>query len=471
MERFGAQIVSFIVSVILARILSPSVYGEISLVIILANILQVFVDSGFGNALIQKKDADSIDFSTVFYFNLVSCIILYLFLFSFAPTIASFYDIPSLTSPIRVVGLIIIISGIKNIQQAYVSRHMLFKKFFFSTLIGTIIAATIAIVMAYQGYGIWSLVELYVVNPLIDTIILWMTVKWRPRELFSFSRLKILFSFGWKILVTSILTELFNDLRALVIGKVYTTEDLAYYNNGNKIPQLFTNNIDSTIRSVLFPALSSEQDNKELLKAHMLKSIKVANYIMLPILLGMAASANQIILVIWTEKWIQSVPYFQIMCIVLAMNSIQATNQQAILAQGHSDSVLIVECLIKCVGVISLLLSVKWGVMAIALSTLFTAVIALFINLWPNRSLLNCSIKKQIWNITPEIGLSVVMCLFVFFVGRLINSAPFVVLIVQVLIGVGVYLFGSKIFKMSSYQFMLGLMKGAITGSRKEEEQ
>lgn len=197
-ERCGAQLVTFIVSIVLARILAPEDYGTIALVTVFTTILQVFVDSGLGTALIQKKDADDLDFSSVFYFNFAVCLILYLGMFIVAPFIAEFYNDISLTPVVRVISLTIVISGVKGIQQAYVSRHMMFKRFFFSTIGGTIFSAFLGIALAYAGFGVWALVAQQLSNTAIDTLILWLTVKWRPKLMFSWTRLKGLLKFGWK---------------------------------------------------------------------------------------------------------------------------------------------------------------------------------------------------------------------------------------------------------------------------------
>lgn len=219
LERCGAQGVTFIVSIVLARLLDPTVYGTVALVTIFTTIMQVFVDSGMGNALIQKKDADDLDFSSVFYFNMAMCSVLYLIMFFAAPFIASFYRMPELTAIVRVLSFVVVISGVKNVQQAYVSRHLMFKRFFFSTLGGTIGAAVIGIAMAYLGFGVWALVAQMLFNAAVDTTILWITVKWRPKKMFSFQRLKSLFSYGWKLLASSLIDTVYNDLRQLIIGK------------------------------------------------------------------------------------------------------------------------------------------------------------------------------------------------------------------------------------------------------------
>ena len=227
-ERIGAKGVEFIVSIVLARVLMPEVYGRVALITVFTTILQVFVDSGLGNALIQKKDADNVDFSTVFYFNIAFCIALYALLFFAAPFIAAFYKDPGLTGPIRVLGLTVVISGVKNVQHAYVARHMLFRRFFYATLGGTVGAAVLGIYLAYNGAGVWALVAQQVFNVATDTVILWLTVKWRPQRVFSFDRLKGLYSYGWKLLVSHLLETVYQDIRQLVIGKKYTSSDLAF---------------------------------------------------------------------------------------------------------------------------------------------------------------------------------------------------------------------------------------------------
>ena len=204
-ERCGAQLVTFIVSIVLARILAPEDYGTIALITVFTTILQVFVDSGLGTALIQKKNADDMDFSSVFYFNFIVCIILYICMFFSAPFISKFYNDNSLTPVIRVISLTIVISGVKGIQQAYVSKYMMFKRFFFSTIGGTIFSAILGIILAYEGCGVWALVAQQLSNTAIDTLILWLTVKWRPKRIFSWKRLKALLSFGWKLLLSSLL--------------------------------------------------------------------------------------------------------------------------------------------------------------------------------------------------------------------------------------------------------------------------
>ena len=245
-ERIGARLISVVVNLILARVLGAEKFGTVAIVLIITDILQVFIESGFGTALIQKKNADDLDFSSVFFFNITACVILYTLLFALAPWISHLYHRPELLEVIRVVGLILIISGVRNVQQAYVSRNMLFKRFFFATIGGTICAAVVGIWMAYRGYGVWAYVAQYLVNNLVGTLILWFTVKWRPKAIFSFERLKGLFSFGWKLLASSLLNTVSEKLRPMIIGYRYTSADLALYNEGMIFPNLIVENVNSS---------------------------------------------------------------------------------------------------------------------------------------------------------------------------------------------------------------------------------
>jgi O-antigen/teichoic acid export membrane protein len=386
LERFGAHGVTFVVSIILARLLDPEVYGTIAIVTVFTSIMQVFVDSGLGNALVQKKESDSLDFNSVFFFNLVFCIVLYTALFFFAPLIAWFYEKPELTSVLRVLGLTLVISGVKNIQQAYVTKHMLFRKFFFATLGGTIGAAIIGIIMAYKGYGVWALVIQNLFNQFVDTLFLWITVKWKPSLSFSFKRLKSLLSYGWKLLAAKLLDSVFEDIRTLIIGKWYSSSDLAYYNRGKHIPQLLVSNISTSIDGVLFSTLSKEQDNLTHVKNMTRRSIKITSYIVLPLLFGVAAIAEVFINVLLTEKWLASVPYLRIFCFSLALHPILIANTNAIKAIGRSDIYLKLETIRKIVGLTTLIIAVWFGPMAIAISVLANSLINMVVNAWPKKT-------------------------------------------------------------------------------------
>lgn len=458
LERCGAQGVTFIVSIVLARLLDPTVYGTVALVTIFTTIMQVFVDSGMGNALIQKKDADDLDFSSVFYFNMAMCSVLYLIMFFAAPFIASFYRMPELTAIVRVLSFVVVISGVKNVQQAYVSRHLMFKRFFFSTLGGTIGAAVIGIAMAYLGFGVWALVAQMLFNAAVDTTILWITVKWRPKKMFSFQRLKSLFSYGWKLLASSLIDTVYNDLRQLIIGKKYSSGDLAYYNQGKKFPQLIVTNINTSIDSVLLPTMSKAQDDMAAVRSMTRRAIKTSTFLMMPAMIGLAVCAEPLVQLILTEKWLPCVLFLRIFCITYAFYPIHTANLNAIKAMGRSDLFLKLEIIKKTVGIIAILITMWISVQAMAYSFLVTTILNQIINSWPNKKLLNYSYLEQIKDMLPQILLSLGMGAAIYAVSFLHLSAS-LTLLIQIPLGVLVYWSGSKIFHVESYTYIIEMVK------------
>ena len=454
LERCGAQIVSLIVSIVLARLLEPSVYGTIALVTVFITILQVFVDSGMGTALIQKKDTDNIDFSTVFYFNLTASLFLYLLIYIAAPYISVFYNLPELTPVIRVLSITLIIAGIRNIQQAYVSRNMIFKKFFYATLSGTISSAVVGIYLAYTGYGIWALVWQHITNVALGTIVLWATVNWRPTLNFSVTKLKELFSFGWKMLVSALLDTTYNNLRSLIIGKVYTKEDLAFYDRGNLFPHTIVNNLNASIDSVLLPAMANNQDNKARVKAMTRRSISTSIYIIAPCMAGLAACAEPIIRLILTEKWLPCVFFLRIFCFTYCFWPIHTANLNAIKALGRSDLFLMLEIYKKIVGLIALFATVWISVKAMAYSLLITSILNQIINASPNKFLLNYSYLDQLKDIFPSLLLAIFMGSSVYSLNFLqIETIP--LLCIQIIAGILIYVIGSKLLHIETFDYLI----------------
>lgn len=460
-ERCGAQLVTFVVSIVLARILAPEDYGQIALITVFTTIMQVFVDSGLGLALIQKKDADELDFSSVFYFNFVVCLVLYSIMFIAAPYIAAFYKDGSLTPIIRVISLTIVISGVKGIQQSYVSRNMLFKRFFFSTLGGTIFSAFLGIGLAYSGFGVWAIVAQQLSNTAIDTLILWLTVKWRPRKMFSWERLKGLLFFGWKMLVSSLLDTVYNNIRSLIIGKMYSSADLAYYNQGKQFPNTIVNNINTSIDSVLLPSMSSAQDDRARVKAMTRRSITISTYIMAPMMMGLAFCAKPIVQLVLTDKWLPCVPFLRIFCITYMFYPIHTANLNAIKAMGRSDLFLKLEIAKKIVGMILLLSTMWFGVMAMAYSLLVSSVLSQIINSWPNIKLLNYGYLEQLKDIIPSIALAVLMGFCVNLVS-LLNLSNIVTLLIQIPLGAVIYIITSELLHLESFNYLMDLIRPMI---------
>ena len=436
-ERIGAQIISFLVTIVLARLLSPKEFGVVAIITVITSVLQVFVDGGFGNALIQKKDANDEDFSTVFYFNLVFCTIIYIILFFCAPIISNFYSNTAMTAMIRVAGIIIIISGIKNIQQAYVSRNFLFKKFFYATLGGTLVSAIVGIVLALKGAGTWALIYQMVSNTLIDTIVLWCVVSWRPKKVFSWDSLKDMFQYGNKLLITSLLNTLYSNYRQLIIGKYYSSADLAYYNRGKQFPFLIVTNINTSLDSVLFSAMSKVQNEKDKVKVLIKESMGFGIFFMWPMLLIMAASAESLVSVILTDTWSDAVPYLRIFCFVCLTFPIQTANFNALKAKGSSDICLLTQIIETVIGMTLLLMAINKSVYWVSIMYLITSIISTINIMFFSHKICNYSVKEQIIDIWKMIISGVVVYLstrYIFLKNCLIT------LIIQICVGLLVYL-------------------------------
>ena len=458
LERIGAQGVNFIISIVLARLLMPEEYGLISLVLVLVTILDVFVTYGFGNSLIANKNSDSVDFSTCFYFGVVLSLVVYALVYLGAPWIAVFYDNEMLTPVLRVMGLQLPVAAINSVQHAYVSKHMMFKKFFISTSIGTILSGIIAVVMAYGGFGVWALVEQYLGNVVCDTICLWIIVGWRPVRAFSIQRLKKIYEYGWKILVVGLIDTGYNQLRSLVIAKKYSSSDLAYYNKGNQFPSLGMSVIEPTVNGVLFPALSLCNDRQEEMRNITRRIIMMSTYIVFPMMIGLIAIAKPLVIVLLTEKWLACVIFLQIGCLAFMLRPLQFINNSVIKAAGESGLLLKLDVLKKTIGVILLLVSMNYGVEGIAISLVITNFISTIINIAPNRRILNYGYRLQFTDIAKSGALAVIMGCVVYCVSFLPMSA-FPMLMLQILVGVCFYIGISYLTKNENFIYSLQIVK------------
>ena len=469
-ERCGATGVAFVVSMVLARLLAPEDYGLIALVTVFTTILQVFVDAGLGSALIQKKDADDLDFSSVFYFNIVFCLLLYGLLFLTAPYIARFYEKPELTALVRVLGLTVVISGVKGIQQAYVSRNLMFKKFFFATLAGTIGAAGVGIWMALKGFGVWALVAQQLFNTVVDTAVLWLSIRWRPKKAFSLERLKQLFRYGWKLLVSGLINAVYEDLRQLIIGKMYTAENLAFYNKGQQFPMMIVQNINTSIDSVLLPVMSNVQDQREQLKAMTRRAIVTSSFFMWPMMLGLAAVGENLITFLLTEKWLPCIPFLYIFCFTCGLQPIHTANLNAIKSIGRSDLFLKMEIFKKTVGLVIILISMNYGVLAIGIGTAVYSIFASVVNTFPNRKLLDYRYFEQIKDILPSFILAFVMAAVVYCLP--VRILPiWAQLLIQVLVGVAIYAAGSALLKMEGYVYARKIISALLTRKKNTDKE
>lgn len=460
-ERMSAQIVSFIVGIILSRLLSPTEFGTVSLVTIFVAIANIFVTNGFGTALIQKEKADDIDFSTVFYFSILFSIGLYIILFFVAVPISNFYKMPILIPILRVLSIKVPISAINSVQQAYVSRLMIFKKFFLATLLGTIVSAVVGISMAYAGYGAWSLVVQELTNTIINTVILWFTIKWRPIKVFSIERLKVLFGYGWKLLLQGLMISIYSNIRSLLIGKIYSTQDLAYYSKGNGYPNLIANNVNTAMSNALFPAMSKVQQDYKKLKLITKRSTKIISYIMSPLLIGFAAIGRTFVTVLLTDKWQPIVPYLIIICICLLVRPAQTATLQAIKATGKSNIVLRMDIPVRIFGLFSLFISVRYGVMMFALSEVIVEFFCFFVYGITCSKIIEYKMLEIIKDIGENIIHSIIMGIGVYLIGINLTLNAMLILFIQIISGCFLYILISIIFKNTNFKYLYSSIKNS----------
>lgn len=460
LERFGVQGTQFVLQVILARILDPEHYGILSLMAIFTTLANVFIQTGFNTALVQSKDVDDNDYSSVFWVTEAVAALLYLVLFFSAPFIANFYKMPEIVSPFRVMALILFPGAINSIQIAKVSRELNFKILFFSNFIAILISGLLGIYLAYHGFGIWALVLQNLINICLASAMMLFTVKWLPKLYVDFGRVKVLFSYGWKLLVSNLLENIYADLRSLVIGKKYDSTTLGYTNRGKQFPQFIMNATNEAVKSVMLPALAKEQDDRVKLKEMTRASILLSSYIIFPIMFGLAGVARPLISVLLTDKWLPAVIYMQIYCFALSFSPISSCNLQAINAIGRSDVYLLLEIIKRVIGTISIVIAVVFfkTPVAIAMTSLIMGPIVCFINVFPNKRLINYSYLEQARDIGPSLIAAISMFFLVTLVGK-IQSSDIIKLFIQVVVGVTFYLFVSLIFKLKAYKMIMKVVK------------
>ena len=415
-----------------------------------------FVHSGLNTALIQKKDADELDFSSVFWASLGIALATYTILFFSAPLIADFYEQSALTTIVRVLALTLFIDVFSSIQNAYVSRNMLFKKLFFRSVGAIIPSGILGVTLALCGFGIWALVCHQFCNAFLAVAIMWFTIPWRPSFKFSYSRFKSLFSYGWKLLLSSLIDVVYTNLRGLIIGKFFSPTDLAYYNRGDTFPFLIINNINTAIGSVLLPSFAAVQNEITDLKRMMRRSIITSTFIITPMMIGLAVMAKQVVLLVLGEKWLPCVPFVQIYCCMYLFYPIHTTNLSAIKAIGRSDIFLKLEIIKKICG-ISLLVGSYFYFrtpIGIAYGALVSTILCSFINANPNRKLLGYGYLEQIKDILPTFVLTVPMGIAVYAISFLNYSLP-LQMAMQIICGVFLYFGLAKLFKMERFNYLV----------------
>lgn len=454
LERAGTQIIGIAISIILARILEPEVVGIVSLAEVFVLFFGVLATYGFGNSLIQNNQADEVDYSTGLYCSLILSILLYAIIYLTAPIIEDFYGYHQIQFAliIRVLGISIFFSAIRSVLQAIVSKKMLFNYFMYAALFSLSISGILGIIIAINGGGIWALVIQNTLMEILYVAILEYLLRWKMNWKFSFKSAKKIFDYGWKLVVVGLLNVTYMQLRSLIIAKKYSSTDLAYYNRGYKFSKIVPEELGATLMAVLFPVFSI-YDSKEQIKTAMRNAVRISMYIVSPVLIGMLATANNIVEFVLTEKWIEVTVYMRVFCISYLLYVVQSIICEAIKAIGNSRAVMHINLISKFIGVVCLIYASAYGAISLALSFMFAMLIESFLYISQAKKYLNYSLKECVYDWLPSLSLSLVMGIVCYYENSFDYSSG-IKLLIQIITGIAVYMSLSQLFELKTYLYI-----------------
>ena len=468
-ENGGDQIITFVISLILARILGPSRYGTMSVMLIFIAIANVIIQTGFQTALIQKKDVDETDFHSVLWLSLGVSAVLYAAIFGLAPVVAGYFKDPEITPMLRVLSLMLFSGAVTSVLLAHISRQMDFRTQCIATVIADVIAGAAGIAAAVLGAGTWALVIQQLSKSVLLAVILWRLLSWKAERVFSLEKVKSLFAYGWKVLVSGLIDTIYTNLYTPVISRLYNAEMVGLYTRANQFPQVIANSAAMTMQSVLLPTFSKTQDDRESTRVIMKRTLKVSGYIIFPAMFGIMAVAEPMVRVLLGDEWMGAVALLRLCCLSFSVWHIHIANLQAINASGRSDIYLKLEIVKKAIGVLVLVLSVRWGVVAMIFMKALFDYVCTFINAWPNRKLCGYGPIEQWKDMLPEFLTAGTMAVCAWAAGRAMSLAglsaatfgtALLVMIVQIIAGMAVYAGLSAAFKLESFRFLVETVKG-----------
>ena len=462
LDAFLGQGITFLVGLVLARLLSPEEYGLIAIITIFISVFNSIVDSGFSNALIRKQDATEADYNTVFYTNLAISAVLSTALFFGAPRIADFFSRPQLTSLTKAMSSVVIINAFAIVQNIRLTKNIDFKTKTKVSLIASLTSGVIGIAMAFGGFGVWSLVAQQISKQLLNSVFLWFFIRWMPKLLFSWKSFKEMFDFGWKLLVSGLINTIWTEIYQVIIGKFYQPQTLGQYTRAQQFSSIFSSNLTSIIQRVSYPVLSQLQDDKERLKSGYKRIIKITMLVSFVLMLGLAAISKPMILVLIGDKWLPAVPFLQILCFNMMLYPLHSINLNMLQVQGRSDLFLKLEIVKKIVGVIPLCLGIFVNIYYMLIGSVFVGFFSYFLNARYSGPFLNYSIKEQVKDIMPGFSIALLVALPVYAISYLPLN-PFILLPMQLLVGLLIVLILCEKAGLEEYKeiksIVLGLLK------------
>lgn len=463
-EKIGSQMILFVIQIVLARLLLPEDYGRIGLVTIFISILDIFVQQGLTTALIQKKDADIKDYSTVFYMNIIGALILYIICYLLAPVVAHFYNDDLLVDIMRILTMTVFLGAIGAVPNAILSKKLEFRKIFLKGIFNIVVQGVVGIWMAYHGYGVWALVYSKLAGTMAGTVAIWIMVRWSPQLLFSVKRVKNLFLYSSRVLGISLLNTIFNNIHSLIIGKYFSKADLGYYQRGQQIPQTFMNAVDGSINEVLYPALSLLQNEPDSLKKALRRSIKQSMFLVLPLMLGLVVTADSVVRLLLTEKWLPCVPFIKLSCIICAFWPL-AANMTALNAMGKSAMTFKISLTTKTITLVAIIMCIKAGIYAIMCGTICASVFSIILTARFTKREFNYSLRDQIGDVIPTVLLSLGMFL-VTNVFNYFEINTYVKLLLQMISGIIFYMGGAFCLKLDEFTYFIAVIKKRLWGEK-----
>ena len=465
-DAFLGQGITFVVGIVLARLLSPEEYGMIGICLIFTTILNGIVDSGFSNAIIRKKEATNEDYNTMFITNMVVSVVLYALLYFSAPLISSFFQM-ELTSIVRVIGLVLIINGLSLTQQTNLTKKIDFKTKTKASIVSAIISGAIGIGMAYTGFGVWALVAQLLSKQTVYTIALWILNRWMPNFHFSVESFKYMWGFGWKLLVSGLLDRLWAQMYQVVVGKFYNAATLGQYTRGQEYANIFSANITSIVQRVTYPVLAEVQDEKERMVSAYRKVIKVTMFVTCVCMISLGAVAEPLIYCLIGEKWYQAATFLPLICISMSLYPLHAINLNMLQVQGRSDIYLYLEIVKKIIAIGPLCIGIFFDIYWMLIGSIVTGLICFFLNSYYTGKKLGYSSWKQLKDIAPSYGVALVIALAVYFL-KYLPLSHWIVLPVQIIVGIIVFFAVCEATKLSEYIEIKNIAISAVNKIRKK---
>ena len=474
--KFGTMGLSFVSNLVLARLLMPSDYGAIGMLHVFIAVSSIFVSAGFGSALIQKKNPTHLDYTSVFYWNLVAAIVFYGILFFCGPAIARFYKMPELCAVLRVQSFSLIIQAFSTVQSNQLQKQLRFKELSIRNIIAILIGTIVAIVMAYCGYGVWSLVVSHLVSSLASIFLLWWMSSWRPTWEFSWKSLKELFSFGGLMALSSFVETIYGNIMSLILGRVYSPSDLGYYTQARRLEQVPSEALSSIVGQVSFPVFASLQDDKDKLKTGVRKNIKALMYLNVPLMLLFVVIARPVILLLYGAKWEISIPYFRILCLGGMVYVLNSLNLSVIKSLGKGKVFFIIQLIKRCLSMAMIIATifigrsgVMDGVLALVCAYGLSFYLNVFINAFANKRLINYGLGEQLKDIGPYVLLGVVVALVTFFMGKCLNNLNmYLVMVLQIVVYIVAYVLFSLLFHIEGFQTYKEIIENRLSVFRKK---